>query len=134
MDALAIILHAVRDTVQRTGVPPDALQQALEDAERRCRSLLGGGAHIISRQPADTLKARIIGHAECGRSVAEIAALTGATDRYVRQVLATGGVQRVTRKARIIQLSAAGVDPDQIAEELATTSRYVGRVIGGLRE
>jgi len=133
MDALIIILRAVRESIQASGVPPDALQDALTQAERRCRAMLGGGLHPISRMPPESLKSRIIGHAQAGRAVAEIVAITGADESYVHRVLATGGVERITRRVRIIELAAEGLPQEQIAAKLSSSQEYVGKVLRKLR-
>lgn len=86
MDALAIILSTVRSTIEATGVPPDALQTALADAERRLRGHLGGGLHHISRAPHVTVKAQVLDLAAQGLSHEQIAQRLGITDRYARMV------------------------------------------------
>ena len=88
MDALAIILRIVREQIESTGVPPDALQDALAEAEHRARRSLGGSVHHISRVQAVPIKARIVELAACGLSAQQIAARLEITDRYARMVLA----------------------------------------------
>lgn len=85
MDILTIILRTVRQTVESTGVPPDAVQTALDDAERRLRSTLGGSAHHISRIPST--KARIVELSQQGLTAQQISQRLGVTDRYVRRVV-----------------------------------------------
>lgn len=84
-DALTIILTTLRNSIQATGVPPDALQDALHDAERRLRASLGGGHHHISRVPST--KARIAELAEQQRLTSgQIAERLGITQQYVCRV------------------------------------------------
>lgn len=87
MDALALILRTVRQVLEATGAPPDPLQDALVEAERRCRSSLGGNHHHISRAPSASTKARIIELAEQQLDNATIAQRLGVTDRYVRRIV-----------------------------------------------
>lgn len=89
MDALSIILQTVRSTIESTGAPPDALQEAIAQAERRLRSSLGGGMHHISRAPQVTTKARIIELAEADQALSssQISQRLGVSDRHVRRVL-----------------------------------------------
>lgn len=85
MDVLTLILRTVRATIEGTGAPPDALQDALDDAERRLRGSLGGGQHHISRIPST--KARIVELADQGLTPQQISERLGVTDRYVRKVV-----------------------------------------------
>lgn len=87
MDALTIILRHVRETIEATGVPPDALQQALAEAEARTRRSLGGQAHHISRLPQVPTKARIVELASEQLTPQQISQRLGVTDRYVRKVI-----------------------------------------------
>ncbi len=88
MDALAIILRVVRETVEATGAPPDALQAGIDAAERRLRSSLGGATHHISRAPSTSAKARIVELAEADPALtpAQIRERLGVSDRYVRKI------------------------------------------------
>lgn len=86
MDILTIILRTVRETIQASGAPPDALQEALDAAERRLRSSLGGHMHHVSRAPQITTKAKII-DLSAALDAPQIASRLGVTDRYVRKVL-----------------------------------------------
>lgn len=86
MDALALILRCVRDTISATGAPPDAIGQALDDAERRLRTSLGGGMHHISRLPQTSNKQRIAQLREQGLSTAQISARLEVDDSYVRRI------------------------------------------------
>jgi hypothetical protein len=85
MDALSLIIRTISGTLESTGVPPDALQDALVSAERSLRRSLGGGHHHISRLPST--KIRIVDLAEQGLTPRQISARLGITDRYARQVL-----------------------------------------------
>lgn len=87
MDALAIILRQVRAAIEASGVPPAPLQGALQEAERLCRSSLGGAFHHISRVPGPSTKARIIELAEQRLDNATIAQRLGVSDRYVRRIV-----------------------------------------------
>lgn len=87
MDALALILRQVRLAIEATGVPPDPLQQALDDAERACRSSLGGSFHHISRAPSVSTKARVAQLANQGLANAEISERTGVSKRHVRRII-----------------------------------------------
>ena len=86
MDALAIILRFVREQVAVTGVPPDALQDALAKAEHRARRTLGGSHHHISRVPDLPTKARIIDLYGTGVTAQQAAERLSVTDRYVQKV------------------------------------------------
>lgn len=87
MDALSVILRAVRDAIEASGAPPDALQDRLHDAERALRGRLGGGMHYINRvQPVPT-KVRVIELAEQGLSSTQIAERLGISDRWARKVV-----------------------------------------------
>lgn len=94
MDALALILRQVRLAIEATGVPPDPLQHALAEAERACRSSLGGAFHHISRAPSATTKARIIELAAQQLDNATIAQRLGVSDRYVRRVVSQLRIDR----------------------------------------
>lgn len=87
MDVLAIILSAVRRNIEATGVPPDALQDALAQAERQMRSSLGGAVHHISRTPQLPAKARIIDLAAAGLDATQIGERLQVHPQYVRRVL-----------------------------------------------
>jgi DNA-binding NarL/FixJ family response regulator len=87
MDALAIILRIVRETIEASGVPPDPVQTALVEAERRARGSLGGHFHHISRVPDLPTKARIVELAEQGLPNALISERLNVSDRYVRRVV-----------------------------------------------
>lgn len=87
MDILTIILRTVRETIQASGAPPDALQSALEDAERSLRSSLGGNMHHISRAPHVSTKARVVQLADSGLAATQISERLGISDRHVRRVL-----------------------------------------------
>lgn len=89
MDILTIILRTVREAIQATGAPPDPLQAALEDAERRLRSSVGGAMHHISRAPQITTKVRVVQLAESGLAASQISERLGISDRHVRRVLQT---------------------------------------------
>lgn len=88
MDALSIILRVVRETIEGSGAPPDALQDSIEAAERRLRSSLGGALHHISRAPASSAKARIVELVEQDPALtpAQIRERLGVSDRYVRKI------------------------------------------------
>lgn len=88
MDVLTLILRTVRASIEATGAPPDAIQDALADAEARLRRDYGGATHHISRVQQPTTKAQILDLAAAGRTPQQISAVLGVTDRYVRQVLA----------------------------------------------
>lgn len=85
MDVLTLILRTVRTTIEGTGAPPDALQDALEAAERRLRGSLGGSQHHISRLPST--KARVAELAEQGLTPQQISERLGISDRHVRRVI-----------------------------------------------
>lgn len=89
MDVLAIILQTVRQQIEATGAPPDALQDALASAERRLRGSLGGATHHISRAPQVSTKARILQLAEADQALgtAQISERLGVSSRHVRRVL-----------------------------------------------
>jgi hypothetical protein len=87
MDALAIILRTIRETIESTGVPPDRLQDGLAEAERRVRRSLGGGVHHISRAPQEPTKERIAQLARQGLPSSVVAERVGVSDRYVRRIL-----------------------------------------------
>jgi len=86
MDALAIILRTVREVIEASGAPPDALQDHLSEAERRLRGRLGGNMHHISRMPHVPTKARIL-ELSADLKPREVAERLGVTSRYVRIVL-----------------------------------------------
>jgi DNA-binding NarL/FixJ family response regulator len=86
MDVLTLILRTVRQQIEATGVPPDALQDALSEAERLSRSSLGGAMHHISRMPNLAAKARIIDLAAQGLTTSQVSERLGVSDRYVRKV------------------------------------------------
>jgi DNA-binding CsgD family transcriptional regulator len=88
MDVLTLILRTVRQTIEASGAPPDALQDWLSDAECSVRRSFGGSTHHISRLPHVPNKARIIGLAAEGLTPQQISTRLGVTDRYVRMVLA----------------------------------------------
>lgn len=85
MDVLTLILRTVRTSIEGTGVPPDALQDAIADAERRLRGSIGGAQHHISRLPST--KARICELAAQGLTPQQISARLGVTDRHVRRIV-----------------------------------------------
>jgi len=87
MDVLTIILRTVREAIQATGAPPDPLQTALEEAERRLRSSVGGAMHHISRAPHVPTKARVAQLSESGLAAPQISERLGISDRHVRRVL-----------------------------------------------
>jgi hypothetical protein len=87
MDILTIILSAVRRNIESTGVPPDALQDALATVDRQMRSSLGGAQHHISRLPQMPAKSRIIELANTGLPAAEIGERLQVHPQYVRRVL-----------------------------------------------
>ncbi|MCV2423398.1 helix-turn-helix domain-containing protein [Paucibacter sp. DJ4R-1] len=87
MDALSLILRHVRLAIEAAGVPPDPLQDALDAAERACRTSLGGSFHPISRAPSASTKARIIELACQQLDNATIAHRLGVSDRYVRRIV-----------------------------------------------
>lgn len=87
MDALVVILRIVREHIEAIGVPPDALQNALAEAEYTLRRNLGGAVHHISRVQQVPTKARIVELADEGLSHRKIAERLGVTDRWVRKVL-----------------------------------------------
>jgi Homeodomain-like domain len=87
MDALTLIIRIVRQQIEASGVPPDALQSALSEAERLSRSSLGGSMHHISRAPHVPVKARIIDLSAAGLSATQVSERLGVSDRYVRRVL-----------------------------------------------
>lgn len=86
VDALAIIMRAVREAIQATGAPPDPLQDALAEAERVLRRSLGGGMHHISRLPQVSTRARIIELAQAGLPNPVIAQRLQVDGSYVRRV------------------------------------------------
>lgn len=88
MDVLAFILLIVREHIEATGVPPDALQDALADVEHRVRRSFGGAVHHISRIQYVPTKARIFELADDGLTTRQIADRLGVTDRWVRKVRA----------------------------------------------
>lgn len=85
MDVLTLFVRTVREAIQATGVPPDALQDALDDAESQLRRSMGGGLHHISRVPP--IKAQVAKLAESGLGTAQISVQLGISDRHVRRVL-----------------------------------------------
>lgn len=85
MDVLTIILRTVRASIEGSGAPPDALQDAIDEAESKLRRTLGGSQHHISRIPST--KARIVELAEQGLTPQQIRDRLGVTDRYVRKVI-----------------------------------------------
>lgn len=87
MDALSVILRAVRDAIEASGAPPDALQDRLHDAERALRGRLGGGMHYINRVQSVPTKVRVIELAEQGLSSTQIAERLGISDRWARKVV-----------------------------------------------
>lgn len=87
MDALAIFLKLVREAMEQTGAPPDAVQEALTVAEARARSSLGGGHHHISRWPAVSTKARVVELVGQGLPNALISERLGITPRHVRRII-----------------------------------------------
>lgn len=86
MDVLTLILRTVRQQIEATGVPPDALQDALSEAERLSRSSLGGAMHHISRMPNLAAKSRIIDLAAQGLSTSEVSERLGVSPQWVRRV------------------------------------------------
>jgi len=86
MDALAIILSTVRETIRATGVPPDAVQDALHRAEHSLRASLGGARHHISRAPAVNRKAAIVDLAAAEITPQQAAERLGVTAQYVRRI------------------------------------------------
>jgi predicted transcriptional regulator len=92
MDALAIILRTVRQVIESSGAPPDALQDCLVEAERQAREGLGGAVHYIRRLPdvtsQDSVKARIFDLSEADLTPGQIAERLGITPQYVRRVVA----------------------------------------------
>lgn len=88
-DVLSIILRAVRESIERTGVPPDALQDALAGTEERLRRSIGGTSHHISRMPDMGHKGRIIALAEAGATPAQIRERLGVSESYVYRVIRT---------------------------------------------
>ena len=86
MDALAIFLRYAREAIEAIGVPPDALQAALAEAEHRARRSLGGSQHHISRVPDAPTKARIIDLHGTGITAQQAAERLGVTDRWVQKV------------------------------------------------
>ena len=87
MDALALILRAVREAIEASGAPPDALQDHLQEAERVLRGRLGGGVHYIHRVQHVSTKQRVIELAEQGLSSTQIAERLGISDRWARKVV-----------------------------------------------
>lgn len=87
MDALSVILRAVRDAIEASGAPPDALQDRLHDAERALRGRLGGGMHYIHRVQHVSTKQRVIELAEQGLTSTQIAERLGISDRWARKVV-----------------------------------------------
>lgn len=87
MDALSLILRTIRETIESTGAPPDALQSSLEESERLLRSRMGGSMHHISRLPQISTKRRVIELADQGLSSAQISQRLGITDRHARRVV-----------------------------------------------
>jgi hypothetical protein len=87
MDVLTLILRTVRQTIEASGAPPDALQDWLADAECSVRRSFGGATHHISRLPHVPNKARIIDLAAEGLKTQQISERVGVTPQYVRRVL-----------------------------------------------
>ena len=85
MDVLTLFVRTVREAIRATGAPPDALQDALDNAETQLRRSVGGGLHHISRVPP--IKARVAKLAESGLGTAQISEQLGISDRHVRRVL-----------------------------------------------
>lgn len=86
MDALAIILRIVRETIESTGAPPDPLQDALASAEDRIRRSLGGHAHHISRVPDLPAKVRVMQLLEAGLPPGAIVERVGVSKQYVYRI------------------------------------------------
>jgi DNA-binding NarL/FixJ family response regulator len=87
VDVLALILRVVREHIEATGVQPDALQNALYDAEHSLRRSVGGAVHHISRVQYVPTKARILELSESGLTNRQIAERLGVSDRWVRKVV-----------------------------------------------
>lgn len=88
MDMLTIVLRMVRESIEATGVPPDALQSALADVDRRARRGFGGESHHISRCPEIPAKTRIVDLlvADPALTPRDVAERLGVTPAYVRIV------------------------------------------------
>lgn len=87
MDALTLILRAVRSAIEGIGAPPDALQDALAEAEARLRCSLGGAEHHISRVQCVPKKARILELGAKGLAPGQIAERVAVSRQYVHAVL-----------------------------------------------
>lgn len=87
MDILTIILRTVRESIQASGVPPDPLQAALEEAEALLRRSVGGALHHISRAPHVPTKVRVAQLNDSGLAAPQISERLGISDRHVRRVL-----------------------------------------------
>jgi hypothetical protein len=88
MDILSLILRHVREAIEATGVPPDALQDALAETEHKLRRSVGGAVHHISRVQQLPAKVRVIELLEQGLTPKEIEERLGVTAAYVRMVRA----------------------------------------------
>lgn len=88
MDILTLILRQVREAIEQTGVPPDALQDALAEAEHKLRRSIGGAEHHVSRVQQIPAKVRVLELHGQGLTPQQIAERTGVTDRYARMVIA----------------------------------------------
>lgn len=87
MDVLTLILRTVRQTIEASGAPPDALQDWLADAECSVRRSFGGSSHHISRLPHVPTKARIIDLADEGLTTQQISERLAVSPQYVRRIL-----------------------------------------------
>jgi hypothetical protein len=88
MDILTIILRHVREAIEQTGAPPDALQDALAEAEHRLRRSIGGTHHHISRVQQLPAKVRVLELLEQGLTPQQIEERIGVTAAYVRMIRA----------------------------------------------
>jgi hypothetical protein len=88
MDILTLILRHVREAIEATGAPPDALQDALAEAEHKVRRTVGGAVHHISRVQPLPAKVRVLELHGQGLNAQQISERLGVTDRYARMVIA----------------------------------------------
>ncbi len=87
MDALSVVLRVVRESIEASGAPPDALQDVLREVEHKLCSRLGGGMHYFSRVQQVPTKVRIIELAEQGLTSTEISERLGISYRWARKVV-----------------------------------------------
>jgi len=86
MDAVTLILSIVRQAIEASGAPPDALQDVMARAEIRARERLGGGEHYIRRVQDLPAKTQVLNLLESGVQPQQIVERLGLSKGYVYRV------------------------------------------------